>query len=289
MLVAPLCTLRVALKQHVGASGQGSDRGDLANPAGICYVNGKGRGVVRRFIAHSHCESRKPVTQERHDCPRPRRWITADGNRRILCRLLLALLPALTACGGGDVTQISNGSAAVRTLAYVMTTCHEDAENGLSIGQALQIRRGDQPAITVMDIPSFGALPPIPLCRLFADFHDGSNSVYAGVFQRLAVTPDGSGVVFEVTFDFSLLKKSLGVDSPLRSDQEGIFFIRADGSGLRRLGPASKEASQNLVGLPSLFRGRLLLHGRVFSAPTGRVVTSPIEGRVPAAKTPLRS
>ncbi|HKA29698.1 MAG TPA: hypothetical protein VKH82_10000, partial [Candidatus Binatia bacterium] len=49
----------------------------------------------------------------------------------------------------------------------------------------------------------------------------------------MAVVPDGSGVVFDVTKQFS---PALTPEPP----GEGIFFVRADGSGLRRLGPPSR-------------------------------------------------
>jgi hypothetical protein len=51
----------------------------------------------------------------------------------------------------------------------------------------------------------------------------------------MAVLPDGSGVVFEVTKQFSGFP-ALTPEPP----EEGIFFVRADGSGLRPLGPPSR-------------------------------------------------
>jgi hypothetical protein len=58
----------------------------------------------------------------------------------------------------------------------------------------------------------------------------------------MAVTPDGSGVVFEKTNRFSILQYP-----PLAEDEEGFFFVRADGSGLRRLGPPSQESLTRFV------------------------------------------
>ena len=60
--------------------------------------------------------------------------------------------------------------------------------------------------------------------------------LFQHLFQRLAVLPDGSGVVFEVTSQFSASPAPTAELSP----EDGIFFVRADGSGLRRLGPASR-------------------------------------------------
>jgi len=60
--------------------------------------------------------------------------------------------------------------------------------------------------------------------------------VIIGNFQRLGATPDGSGLVFEVTND-QVLTPGL----PAVPEQEGIFYVRSDGRGLRRLGPASRD------------------------------------------------
>src|SRR5262249_57758526 len=57
-----------------------------------------------------------------------------------------------------------------------------------------------------------------------------------GVFQRRAVLLDGPGVTFEVMKQFSVSPQF----TPEPPEGEGIFSARADGSGLRRLGPASR-------------------------------------------------
>ena len=129
---------------------------------------------------------------------------------------------------------------AIRTLAYVVSECREDAA-GMDVGsQALRIRRGDQEPITVV---GFGPSEPQPdrlqACRMYGDSRLGAVAVVVGGLERLGVSPDGSGVVFEVTSDTAVIH--LGPTLP--SDQEGIFFVRADGSGLRRLGPASRDPS----------------------------------------------
>jgi hypothetical protein len=55
----------------------------------------------------------------------------------------------------------------------------------------------------------------------------------------MAVLPDGSGVVFDVTRQFSE-RPALTPEPP----EEGIFFVRADGTGLRRFpGPPSRVPS----------------------------------------------
>src|SRR5262249_18501800 len=57
----------------------------------------------------------------------------------------------------------------------------------------------------------------------------------AGALQRLGVSPDGGGVVFEVNDEFSRLGTFL---SP---EQRGFFFVRSDGRGLRPVGPPSRD------------------------------------------------
>lgn len=198
----------------------------------------------------------------------------------------LQLIPLLTfvACGGSGSggPPTPDGPAPIRTLAYVATDCREDARSS-STSQRLEILHGDQPAVRVMDLQS-GRWPPLGLCADLGAF-GGSSSIFAAFFQRLGVSPDGSGVVFEVTFDFSLLKR-VGVRDPLLPEQEGIFFVRADGSGLRRLGPASREPAQRLTGLISTSGN----NGSVYSfpffsfSPDGRAITFTDRGPGPAGE-----
>src|SRR5262249_30666301 len=122
--------------------------------------------------------------------------------------------------------------ARIRTLAYVVTRCR--AQNGRFVGsQGLRIRRADCDPVTVMrsggggDVDHPGGLF---FCGLRAKNRAGFGSVLAGVFQRIGVTPDGSGVVFEVTNQFQLIGKT-----QLADEQRGFFFVRTDGSGLHRL------------------------------------------------------
>jgi hypothetical protein len=125
--------------------------------------------------------------------------------------------------------------ARIRTLAYVLSECRRDAAGFVVAGQALRIRRGDREPITVME---FGPSEPAPedpqrLCRYYGITRLGGVAVVAVPLQRLGMNPDGSGIVFEVN------PPQL---SRLSVDQRGFFFVRADGSGLRHLGPASRDA-----------------------------------------------
>src|SRR5262245_58250935 len=125
--------------------------------------------------------------------------------------------------------------AAIRTLAYVVSECRTDAQGFSSGSQKLLVRRGNCDPITVV---GFGPTPPGPddlgLCRQYGDGRTGPVSALTGLFQHMAVLPDGSGVVVEVTNDHSFFPEA----SPEPS-MEGIFLVRADGSGPPQwLGPA---------------------------------------------------
>jgi hypothetical protein len=159
------------------------------------------------------------------------------------------LLLLLAACGSGSTSSPPTDSTAIRTLAYVVTDCHEDASVS-SWSQRLEVLRDDHAPVIVAEIPAY-PLPvqDPPVCQLFGLYGIGSTSVLTQGFQRLGVSPDGETVVFEVTFDFSLATL-LGLDSPLPLEQQGIFVVHADGSGLRRLGPASRDRMFNFILAP---------------------------------------
>jgi hypothetical protein len=144
------------------------------------------------------------------------------------------VLLTLAACGGGgDNAPPPDGPAPAGTLAYVDTACRDGAD-GFSATQELRVRRGESAAVTAARVP-IGPLPASSACAVFGSGRDGLNSLAIGVFQRLGVSPDGTAIVFEVTDDFSGLGQNF-----VPPEREGIFFIRADGSGLRRLGDASR-------------------------------------------------
>ena len=165
-------------------------------------------------------------------------------------------LLALAACGGGGD---GGGTAAdeIGTLAYVNTTCRDDPA-GFTLTQELRVQRGDAAPITVARFGPLGPLPAIGACTYFASFGAGSvRSPQIGAFQRLGVSPDGTGIVFEVSDDFNVFSQTF-----VPPEQEGIFVVRADGSGLRRLDRASRAAASTPNRIESNF---------VFS-PNGRLV-----------------
>jgi WD40 repeat protein len=160
----------------------------------------------------------------------------------------LSILIALTACGGGGGEGGPVPLAMVSTLAYVVTECHADAQGG-TIRQSLQIRRGEQAPIPVVEHFAVGAGGVRDACQSAGADRQGFFFTEYGVFHRLGVTPDGSQVVFEVTDDDPPAPIAGGDElqtvfppHALPAEQKGIFAVRADGTGLRRLGPASRES-----------------------------------------------
>src|SRR5262245_27207897 len=138
----------------------------------------------------------------------------------------------------------------IRTLAYAVTRCRLD-QTGLVGEQEVQIVRRSCDPVTVARYATPGPGPDLPeplgLCRLFGDRRAGFGAVLPGVVQRLGVTPDGSGVVFEITNQFQLV-----AHIPLEPEEEGFFFVRSDGTGLRRLGPPSRDSTYRISGTGSL-------------------------------------
>jgi hypothetical protein len=126
------------------------------------------------------------------------------------------------------------GCTRIGTLAYVVSTCA-----GSSFHETLQIRHGDCDPIPVLDFPE-PLERPAP-CKVIGDARIGlATSAIFGVFQRMGVSLDSRYVIFEVTDDFTLFTTKHLVPP---QQQEGIFIVRADGQGLRRLGPASRDPS----------------------------------------------
>jgi hypothetical protein len=129
--------------------------------------------------------------------------------------------------------------ARIRTLAYVLTECTADAQGRSSLKQTLLIRRGNCDPVRVMEAgPSTPVIDSSGQCRSLGLRRSGDEFVAqnVSVFQAMAVVPDGSGVVFDVTKQFS--QTALTPEPP----KEGIFFVRA---GLRKLGSPSGVPSVN--------------------------------------------
>jgi hypothetical protein len=146
----------------------------------------------------------------------------------------------LTACGGsgGDGTPPPTGPAQVSgTLAYVETECRGTAQ-GFFEHQALRIRQGDREPVTVFETPEVSVPGSGFLCPALMGGRFGPSSVAREAFQSVTVSHDGASVAFDVSDDFSV-NPHLPLNLP--PEQKGIFWVRADGTGLRRLGPPSRE------------------------------------------------
>jgi len=171
--------------------------------------------------------------------------------------VLLLSLVALAACGGGGGGPLPEGPT---TLAYAVSECRQgkSAEAFLT-RQVLYVRHGDGEPRPVME---FGEVGPElnPFCKLaFGQPRLGFGSPLLWPVQRLGVSRDGALVVFEVTDDFSVFSQS-----QVPPAQKGIYVVQADGSGLRRLGPASRAPC---------FIGTYFPNCVFWSSPNGRTFT----------------
>jgi cysteine-rich repeat protein len=231
---------------------------DVCDAAGACtHVPMPPTQCGRAVGCHSTC------TEQLKGC---RRTCPGRGHARRECRAACVERTTCTAPG-----------AAIRTLAYVVSECRIDPHGFSSFGQKLLVRRGNCDPVTVMEL---GAFPPVRdpffasrggVCRGWGEGRFGNVSSAALYVQRMAVLPDASGVVFEITNDHSAFPE-LAPEPPA----EGIFFVRSDGSGLRWLTPASRLS---LWHVPRDPRGRPLLdqilaRGERFFAtsPSGRTI-----------------
>jgi hypothetical protein len=162
----------------------------------------------------------------------------------------------------------------VGTVAYVVTQCHVDSA-GLLGKQELRIQRGGCAPMTVVPLAYPAPIAdPFGFCQLVGRNRVGFGSVVAGVFQRLGVTPDGSGVVFEVTNEFQLIPKA-----PLTAEQQGFFFVRSDGTGLRWLGPPSRDPTYRIFPSPSGISSNFETY--IPFSPSGRIMVYTDEGPGP--------
>jgi hypothetical protein len=151
--------------------------------------------------------------------------------------LASAVMLTFAACGGGGGPSSPPTAALSGTLAYVVSECR-DTSSGYFFRQSVQVRQGEREPVTVMEIPDIGPVPLVGFCTVTSASRFGSNSPRRGAVQRLAVSADGGTVAFELSDDFSIVARNF-----LPPEQKGIFVVRADGSGLHRLGPPSRQVS----------------------------------------------
>jgi hypothetical protein len=194
--------------------------------------------------------------------------VSRPGNSHIVRKSVqiactVVLLVGLNACGSDDDAPPAGLTG---TLAYVVSECRENGE-GVWFQQRLLVQRQENEPQTIFEIPWRGPFEPLGLCPLYGNTRLGMVSLLADPMQRIGVSPDGSQIVFEVTDDFSLQ----GADQMVAPEEEGIFIVRADGSGLRRLGPAGRDPDWVVVLDPQGGKGWI---GGVFAfdPPGNRIV-----------------
>src|SRR5262249_40516203 len=118
------------------------------------------------------------------------------------------------------------------TVAYIETSCRQDGPD-MTLQQDVRILHGDAPSVTAMSVGPLGPFTSL-LCATYGSNRYSMRDI--GPVKRFGITPDGSGVAFEVTDVF--IRDPGWVLAP---GQAGIYYTRADGSGLRRLGPPSRS------------------------------------------------
>ena len=151
--------------------------------------------------------------------------------------------------GNGDDT--ATMSTAIRTLAYVVSTCRVDATGVGFVEQDLRIQVGDGAPVSVRGVNARVDGTQPQLCHFLGDGRLGQVLQAVLPFKRLAVTPDGSRVVFEIA---APLPQHLAlVRDPTVAVDEGIYVVRSDGTGLRRLGSPSREPAFRITGIGVTF------------------------------------
>ena len=150
------------------------------------------------------------------------------------------------------------------TLAYVTFECRVEPGGLRQDRYELRVQQGDREPVTVAayetewDAARAGAVLGGTLgnlCRELGLGRIGTGLTTTGApFHLVAVSPDGSRVAFELTEQFFVEIIEQFVPGPppldqLAPEEEGIFVVGADGSGLRRLGPASSVPAFNSVPL----------------------------------------
>lgn len=204
------------------------------------------------------------------DCARQMtgcRAARCGGLTRKACR---DMCRALTGCAAGGPR--------IRTLAIVVNECR--ASGGVWTGrQRLEIRRGDCAPVTVMTIAASAPAPyteSLNLCRLYGESRDGVAGQAVGAFQGVAVSSDGQTIVFQVTDDF------LSLPGPsVEQLEEGLFVVRPDGTGLRRIGPQTRAKPLRVLSRPEIPPGiAVLVSPGIAVSPDGKsvVLTDPGPG-----------
>jgi len=102
----------------------------------------------------------------------------------------------------------------------------------MTFQEEVRVRRGED-EVTVATVGPVGPLESLRCVNAGLAHWTYSRE---GSLLRWGLTPDGTDVVFEANDEYVAIGSGL-----LPPEQRGIFYVRADGSGLRRLGPPSRS------------------------------------------------
>jgi len=170
--------------------------------------------------------------------------------KRVVVRLVTCVVATwvLVGCGDGTTDQSASPAVAIRTLAYVVTECHDRPEGAFGRQRLEVLRGGSSTPVLIKEIDAFAGfkIPDLPVqwCTNVGLGRLGQFFLASGVMQRLGVAPDGNRIVFEITDAFRVGE----VETELPENEKGIFVVGADGSGLRRLAPPSRDPTVQFDG-----------------------------------------
>src|SRR5262245_21999301 len=133
-------------------------------------------------LAACHSTCTEQLAACKRTCP-------GGGPARRDCRAACAARSTCTAPG-----------ARIRTLPYVVNECTTSPDGLSRLKQQLFVRRGNCDPVMLMEAATPGPVPdPYKWCDVLGTIRDGMGFMFVGVFRRMAVLPNGSAVVFEVT------------------------------------------------------------------------------------------
>ncbi len=180
-----------------------------------------------------------------------------DATNRRACRQQCADASTCTAPG-----------VRARTVGYTVNECRQDA-TGYWFHERLLVRRGNCDPVTVMDLTPVRSAPDdLDICGLYGRLRSGTSGVVLGRFQRIGMTPDGTGLVIEITNDHAVpLFAHLSPEPP----EEGIFYMRTDGRDLPGGGKVRRVSAPSAV--PIIDALLTPVGGPVFAiSPNNRIV-----------------
>jgi len=164
--------------------------------------------------------------------------------RALGLQIAISVILVLAACGdNGQPGTDARGAVQLKgILLYAISECHENAE-GAVLKQTLYARQGESNPVALWEFSWSGPVLLHQLCNLFGLMRSGGSEIFAFPLQRLGLSPDGTQIIFELADDSSLVAPN----RLLAAEEEGIFTVRPDGTGLRRLGPHSRDPATRII------------------------------------------